>query len=88
MEINWNAFFLVFAASVGFSFVIVLAFSLGVRLFTNAETNKVIAKKKGSQSAAVAELWNRSGAYAMFSVAAFALLYGIYLIVPYFHPAA
>ena len=84
MEIDWNAFFLVFAASIGFSVVIVLTFSLGVRLYTNAESHKRTSKK-GDQTAAVAELWSRTASYALFTLASFALLYGIYLIVPYFH---
>lgn len=86
MEINWNAFLLVFVASVSFAVVIVLAFALGVRFFTNAELHKSVSKK-GSQTAAVAELWNRTVSYALFTVSAGALLYGIYLIVPYFHNA-
>lgn len=87
MSIDWNAFLLVFVASVGFAVAIVLLFSLGVRLYTNAESYKSAAKK-GSQSAAVSELWNRFISYAMFTLASFALCYSIYLIVPYFHLAS
>lgn len=84
MEIDWNAFFLVFAASIGFSVVIVATFAFGVRLYTNAQSF-VGAAKKGSQQAAVSEALNRALAYAMFAIASSALLYGIYLIVPSFH---
>lgn len=84
MDIDWNSFFLVFAASLGFSVVIVLTFALGVRLYTNAEVQRR-QSKKGDQTAAVAELWNRTVSYALFALSSSALLYGIYLIVPYFH---
>lgn len=84
MDIDWNSFFLVFAASLGFSVVIVLTFALGVRLYTNAEVQRR-QSKKGDQAAAVAELWNRTVSYALFALSSSALLYGIYLIVPYFH---
>lgn len=83
MDIDWNAFVLVFGASLGFSVAIVLTFALGVRLYTNAEVQRRLSKK-GNQSAAVAELWNRTISYALFAVSSSALLYGIYLIVPYF----
>ncbi len=84
MTIDWNAFLLVFGASIGFSTVIVATFSFGVRLYTNAQSF-VSAAKKGNQSAAVSEALNRAVAYAMFAIASGALLYGIYLIVPIFH---
>lgn len=84
MSIDWNAFVLVFGASIGFSTVIVATFSFGVRLYTNAQSF-VGAAKKGNQSAAVSEALNRAVAYSMFAIASGALLYGIYLIVPAFH---
>lgn len=84
MEINWNGFVLVFAAAIGFSVVIVLTFALGVRLYTDAELHKRVAKK-GKQSAAVSELWSRTLSYALFALSSTALLYGVYLVVPYFH---
>ena len=86
MEIDWNAFGLVFAASVGFSTVIVATFAFGVRLYTNA-LSFVNAAKKGNQKAAVSEALNRMVAYSMFAIAGGALLYGIYLVVPAFHLA-
>ena len=86
MEIDWNAFVLVFAASVGFSTVIVATFAFGVRLYTNA-LSYVSAAKKGNRKAAVSEALNRTVAYSMFAIAGGALLYGIYLVVPAFHLA-
>lgn len=84
MEIDWNSFGLVFAASIGFSTVIVATFAFGVRLYTNA-LSFVSAAKKGNRNAAVSEVLNRAVAYSMFAIAGGALLYGIYLIVPIFH---
>jgi hypothetical protein len=43
------------------------------------------AAKKGRASAARVEAFNRSLAYVFFAICAAALLYGIWLIVPYFH---
>jgi cytochrome b561 len=82
--INWSSFLLVAAASIGFTLFIVAFFSLGVRLITNAR-HIMPAAKKGRASAARAEALNRSLAYAFFAICAAALLYGIWLIVPYFH---
>ncbi len=84
MTIDWSGFGLVFAASIGFSVVIVATFALGVRLLTNAE-HFVGPAKRGSQKAAVREVINRAISYSMFSFAFGALLYGIYLVVPAFH---
>lgn len=86
MEIDWNAFFLVFAASIVFSLVVVSAFSFGVRLYTNAELHRS-ASKKGNQQAAVRELVSLTFSYMCFAIATGALLYGIYLVVPFFHKA-
>ena len=87
MTIDWNAFFLVFVVSIGFSITVVTAFSFGVRLYTNAGLHRS-ASKKGDQQAAVRELGSLTVAYMCFAVAAAALFYGIYLIVPYFHQTA
>ena len=84
MEIDWNAFSLVFAASVGFSLVVVSAFSFGIRLYTNAELHRT-ASKKGNQQAAVRELVSLTFAYMCFAVATSALIYGTYLVIPFFH---
>lgn len=81
--INWGNFLLVAVASIGFTTIVVSLFSLGMRLFTNSK-HALPAARKGKTSAVRSEVLNRFGAYALFTVCAFALLFGIYLIVPYF----
>ncbi|MEY4434136.1 MAG: hypothetical protein RIR16_176 [Actinomycetota bacterium] len=82
--IDWASFLLVAGASIAFTLFIVGFFSLGVRLITNAR-HAMPAAKKGRASAARVEAFNRSLAYVFFAICAAALLYGIWLIVPYFH---
>jgi hypothetical protein len=55
-----------------------------MRLLTNSK-HALLSARKGKASAVRSEAMNRYGAYGLFAVCAFALLYGIYLIVPYFH---
>ncbi|AOY55700.1 hypothetical protein [Candidatus Rhodoluna planktonica] len=86
MEINWSSFALVAGASVTFTLVIVGFFSLGMRLLTNAQ-HAAPAAKKGKAAAVRVEAFNRTFAYFFFALCAGALLYGIYLVVPYFHLA-
>ncbi len=82
--INWQSFLLVALASIGFTTLVVLLFSFGMRLLTNSK-HALLSAKKGKASAIRSEALNRFGAYGLFALCAFALIYGIYLIVPYFH---
>ena len=81
--IKWMSLFQVAATAIGFTAGVSLLFSLGIRLLTNAE---FVAPKaaKGKTNAVQLEALNRVGAYVLFAICATALLYGIYLIVPYF----
>ena len=83
--INWSSLFLVAGVSVGATLLVVGVFSIGMRLLTTARNIADNAKKGGTTSGV--EVINRIGAYVFFTVAASAVLYGIYLIVPYFHLA-
>ena len=82
--IEWNNLFLVAIVAIVGSTVLVASFSLGMRWLTNAR-HLVPGAKKGKSKAIRAEVLNRSGAYMMFTICASALIYGIYLIVPYFN---
>jgi hypothetical protein len=82
--IEWGSLLLVAAVAIGATTALVSMFSLGMRWLTNAR-HYVSSSKKGSAKAIRAEVLNRSGAYIMFTLCATALIYGIYLIVPYFH---
>ncbi len=82
--INWGSFLLVAIASIGFTVVVVSLFSLAMRLLTNAR-HALPAARKGKAHAVRSEALNRFGSYLLFAICGFALIYGIYLIVPYFH---
>ena len=81
--INWSSLILVASVAIGASVGLVTVFSLGVRLLTNARNIQDNTKKKAGVKPA--EVVNRVAAYLMFTICASAVLYGIYLIVPYFH---
>jgi predicted secreted protein len=81
--INWNNLILVATVAIGASVGLVTVFSLGMRLLTNARNIQENTKK--NQGVLPAETFNRIGAYLMFTICASAVIYGIYLIVPYFH---
>lgn len=82
--IDWNSLAIVAVVSIVATTLLVATFSLGMRWLTNAQHFAVDAKK-GNLRATRAEVLFRSGAYVLFTVCATALIYGIYLIVPYFH---
>ena len=81
--INWSSLLLVASVAIGASVGLVTVFSLGMRLLTNARNIQENTKKKAGVQPA--EVVNRIAAYLMFTICATAVIYGIYLIVPYFH---
>ena len=82
--INWEGLGQVFIASLGFTVVIVAAFSTGIRMLMNAKHLMANNKKQKVQKLRK-EIALRSVAYLSFTLCAAAILYAIYLIVPYFH---
>ncbi|MEY4418583.1 MAG: hypothetical protein RIQ88_1021 [Actinomycetota bacterium] len=82
ITINWEAFLLVFGAAVGFTTLIVTCFSLGIRMLSNAQGSSGKARK-GNFKAQQVESLNMVGAYVLFAVCVSALLYGIYLVIPF-----
>lgn len=83
--INWNSLILVASVAIGSSIGLVAVFSFGMRLLVNAQNIQSHTKK--SQGVKPAEALSRIGAYLMFTICGAAVLYGIYLVVPYFHLA-
>lgn len=81
--INWNSLILVASVAIGSSIGLVAVFSFGMRLLTNAQN--IQSQTKKAQGVKPAEVYNRIGAYLMFTICGSAVLYGIYLVVPYFH---
>ena len=82
--INWAGLGQVFIASLSFTVVIVAAFSVGIRFLTTAK-QIMTASKKPKPELLRKEIALRAGAYLAFTLCAAAILYAIYLIVPYFH---
>jgi hypothetical protein len=82
--IEWGSLLLVAAVAIGATTVLVSLFSLGMRWLTDAR-HLVSSSKKGNSSALRNEVLFRSGAYILFTLCACAVVYGVYLIVPYFH---
>jgi hypothetical protein len=67
--IDWTSFLLVAAVSIGAAALVVALFAAGLRLLS-VEAHRGVAL---------------TGAYACFAVAAAAVLFGIWLMVPAFH---
>ncbi|WP_026554866.1 hypothetical protein [Arthrobacter sp. 35W] len=72
--INWASFGIVALATLIGAVTVVGMYSLGVRLWA-------VSADAGTSAHRTA----RSGAIACFAVCGAAVLYGIYLIVPFFH---
>lgn len=75
MNINWNAFFVVGIATLVGALVVVTLFSSAVRLHA-----------AGLDRTGRARTWTRVTEYACYLLCIAAVLYGVYLIVPFFHP--
>jgi hypothetical protein len=71
MDIEWDALLVVAGVTLAATILITAFYSGGVRLLETA----------GASSAAA-----RVGAYACFAVCAAAVLFGLWLIIPQFHP--
>lgn len=81
INIDWNHLLLVGATAIGASVGVIVLFSLGIRLLTNAEHAKS-ASKKGNVTALRIEAANRAAAYALFAMSFGAVIFGILLIIP------
>ena len=79
MNIDWNKFEQVAIGAIGFTTFLVVVYSFGVRLLTNAQ-NLEPAAKKGDARAARAELANRIGSYALFALSAAVLAYAVFVM--------
>jgi hypothetical protein len=81
ITIDWNHLFLVAATAVVASLTVIILFSLGIRLLTNADHAKT-ASKKGDVKALRFEAANRAAAYALFALSFGAIVFGVLLVVP------
>jgi len=72
--INWGAFLIVAVATLVSAVVIVGLYSTGVRLYAVSVDERVPSTRIA-----------RVAAYLCFTLCAIGVLYGLYLIVPFFH---
>lgn len=79
MNIDWNKFEMVAIGTIGFTSVMVVIYSFGVRFLTNAE-NLEASAKRGNAKDSRTELVNRVAGYALFALAAALLAYGVFVM--------
>lgn len=92
MNIDWAAFALVFAVSLGAGVSIVALYSLGIRFLATP------ARQGGQEEAQPARddedddvdsagrpFWASAAAYLCFGLGALSVLFGIYLVIPVLH---
>ena len=75
-KIDWNKFEQVALSAIAFSAFVVIAYSFGIRLLTNAQHLAAKGKKQG-QSGLDRELVLRIFAYALFAIAAVAVAWAV-----------
>jgi putative Mn2+ efflux pump MntP len=80
LGVDWGAFVVVFLVALAATVVVVIFFSVGLRLLSNGEL-------EGSPTgAAVGRPLSRTlGGWASVAVGVVAVLYGLYLVIPQFH---
>lgn len=79
MNIDWSKFETVAIGTIGFSAFVVVLYSLGVRLLTNAQ-HLVTKATKGDKKAADRELLNRIVAYSMFALSAVVVGWAVFMM--------
>jgi hypothetical protein len=88
MTIDWLSFLVVFLASIVSAIVVVLLFATGIRLFatphrgalTGAARDEEMDDVEGSRPTGAT-----LGGILMFVLSGIAVLFGLYLIVPFLH---
>jgi hypothetical protein len=78
VSIDWGSFLLVAVASLVSTAVVVSLYSLGVRFLALTRLDEASGERLRPRYASVL-------AVVCFGISACAVLYGVYLIVPYFH---
>ena len=85
MTIDWGAFAIVAVTSLVATAVIVSLYSLGVRLLSVGRNTTAAAEEVDTEGGVDRPLIATVGAVTCFVLCAAAVLFGIYLIVPFFH---
>lgn len=82
--IAWSNLYLVAAVSVFSTIALVAICALGIRFLTDASRWRLGARKRKQKAQRKVFMYSTS-AYLCFTICFAALLYGVYLVVPYFH---
>jgi hypothetical protein len=91
LGVDWGAFVVVFLVALAATAVVVLFFSVGLRLLSNGEleTGPVDAQgfpaSEGRTPVTGRAPARTAGGWACIAVGALAVLYALYLIIPQFH---
>ncbi|TPW73221.1 hypothetical protein FJ658_06775 [Schumannella sp. 10F1B-5-1] len=81
MQIDWAALGSVFVVALIASVALVVVFALGVRLYSLGGAGSA----SGSGTASTGSALPRLGAVICFALCAIGVLFGVWLIVPFFH---
>lgn len=82
--IAWSNLYLVAAVSVFSTIALVAICALGIRFLTDASRWRIGALKRKQKAQRKVILYS-AAAYVCFAICFAALLFGVYLVVPYFH---
>ena len=89
MTINWLSFLIVFAASIVAACVVVVLFATAIRLFATPHPGAVSGSARDEEMDDVEGPTRPAAATAggvvLFVLSGLAVLFGIYLIVPFLH---
>ncbi|BDZ51923.1 hypothetical protein GCM10025867_41640 [Frondihabitans sucicola] len=81
LGVDWGAFVVVFLVALAATAVVVLAFSLGLRLLADGELEGAPAGGRSGPRSMPRSI----AAWACIAVGAAAVLFALYLIIPQFH---
>ena len=76
MKIDWMALGLVAVVSIVVTIIVVAMVAFGAKLLDDGQQRQKINQKAGPQLV---------GAYCLFGAVGLIILFGLYLIIPYFH---
>ncbi len=89
MTINWLSFLVVFVASIVAASVVVVLFATAIRLFATPHPGAVARSARDEEMDDVEgparPAAATAGGVVLFVLSGLAVLYGLYLIVPFFH---
>jgi len=89
MTIDWLSFLVVFVASIVAASVVVLLFASAIRLFATPHPGAAAGSARDEEMDDVEgparPAWATAGGVVLFVLSGLAVLFGLYLIIPFFH---